>query len=60
MTSYRKLGCPKCSLNKDSSVRSYGSFIVYENDTTLKLKCKSCTHIMRFRYIRGGVIDEDD
>jgi len=49
------LGCSECGGNKSHATHSYGSYRVYFNGDVLKLKCKTCTHVQKFRIIRGGV-----
>lgn len=52
---YALLPCPKCGGSKSKVSHTYGSYKVYHNNTRLKLRCKACRYIQRFRYIDGGV-----
>ena len=52
---YEIMSCPNCGGFKSKSSHTYGSYKVYFNGDVLKLKCKACGHIQRFRIIRGGI-----
>ena len=52
---YELLACPKCGNAKSHNSHTYGSYKIYFNGNILKLKCKACCHIQRFRIINGGV-----
>jgi RNase P subunit RPR2 len=50
----RKLACPNCGGYKNKNSHTFASYKVYECNTVLTLKCKSCGYIQKFRYIEGG------
>ena len=52
---YKIMGCVVCGGNKKSTTHSFGTYRVYFNGDILKLKCKTCNHVVKFRIIRGGV-----
>lgn len=55
MVAYTILGCSKCGGNKTGSTHSFGVYRAYFNGDVLKLKCKTCGWVKRFRIIRGGI-----
>ena len=54
MAGFSLLPCPKCGAYKNPSAHTYGSYKVYYNDTVIKLRCKACGEVQKFRTIRGG------
>ena len=55
MGRYELLACPQCGYGKDYTVRSYGMYKVFFNGSVVKLKCRTCHHIQRFKIIGGGI-----
>lgn len=58
MANYILLGCPRCGKGKTGMVHSFATYRVYEDDTNIKMVCKTCKYVFRFRYIRGGQNNE--
>jgi len=54
----RILGCPNCSFGKSKTTHTYGSYRVYVSAATqvITLKCKTCKHEQKYKYIQGGII----
>jgi transcription elongation factor Elf1 len=52
------LGCPKCGAGKDRTTHSYGKYRVYNTNTTLTLRCQTCGHKIKYKYIQGGFTDD--
>ena len=52
---YKILSCPSCGKGKTNKTHSFGSYRIYFNGNILKLKCRTCGYILRFRIIRGGI-----
>ena len=55
---YTILGCPRCGDGKNNMVHSYGQYRVYKKGTNIKLVCKTCKYVIRYRYIEGGQNNE--
>jgi len=48
-------GCDRCSFGKGRDTHTFGTYRVYEGDNILKLVCKTCGNVYRYRYIEGGI-----
>lgn len=48
-------GCDGCGYGKSNLTHTYGTYRVYEGDTLLKLVCKTCSKMYKYRYIEGGI-----
>ena len=55
MSLFSMLQCPGCYKYKPKTSHTYASYKVYANDSVIKLVCKSCKTVQRFRYIQGGI-----
>jgi len=56
---YEIFRCPNCSLNKSANTRTCGLYRVYKNVFTIKIKCRMCGHVMRYKLVAGGFANEE-
>ena len=57
---FELIGCAKCGHNKGRMTHSYGTYKVYKHDNIIRIRCKTCGYIVRFKIIDGGVMSGED
>lgn len=48
-------GCDGCGHGKSNLTHTFGTYRVFEGGDILKLVCKTCKRVYKYRYIQGGI-----
>lgn len=56
----RVVACPKCGYNKKTTTHTFGTYRVYQVQSTIILICKTCRHEKKYKILMGAKPRKED